>query len=78
MLNVGLASTCTLLAQQFDIVVEFIKFDPAVLVIVTSQLPHVVQDRLIPLFVLIKINSVHKATPFRIYYNSKVIKSKYF
>ena len=67
-----------MLAQKLDVVVELVEFDPAVLIIVTSQLPHVVQDRLIPLFVLIKINSVHKATSFRIYYNSKVIKSKYF
>ena len=77
MLDIGLTSTRSMLAQKLDIVIELVEFDPAVLVIVTSQLPHVVQDRLIPLFVLIKINIVHKATPFRIHYNSKVIKSKY-
>jgi hypothetical protein len=36
MLDVGLASMCSLLAQQFDIVIELVEFDPAVLIIATS------------------------------------------
>jgi hypothetical protein len=36
MLDVGLASTGSLLAQKFDIVVELVEFDPTVLAIPTS------------------------------------------
>jgi len=36
MLDVGLASTGSMLAQKLDIVVELVEFDPAVLAIATS------------------------------------------
>jgi hypothetical protein len=36
MLDVGLASTGTMLAQKFDVVIELVEFDPTVLAIPTS------------------------------------------
>ena len=37
MLDVGLASTCSMLTQKLDIIVELVKFDPAVLIIARME-----------------------------------------
>jgi hypothetical protein len=58
--QIGFSHRGTVLAQYFNIIIDFIGFDAAILVFPSAQLLQIIQNRLLAAPVPVKIDFVHR------------------